>query len=129
MRREPREGSFSDYFTLGGQVRQPATPEFPATSDVLAYLLDCNFTVYPAPLGEGEPKYVYQGQVVTLDRLIAIANDHRALQAAPSIRIPSLSKRRRSSEPVEDRGRRDHALLFCATRKDGTALPLICSDS
>jgi hypothetical protein len=80
MRREPREGLFSDYFTLGGQVRRPPTPELPVDAVVLTYLLDCNFTVYPAPRGEGEPKYVYQGQVVTLQKLIAIANDHRVLR-------------------------------------------------
>jgi hypothetical protein len=83
MRREPREGSFSDYFTLGGHVRQPPTPEVTVAADVLAYLLDCNFTVYAAPVGEGEPKYVYQGQVVSLEKLVAIANDHRALRQLP----------------------------------------------
>ena len=83
MRREPQEGSFSDYFALGGQVRQPPTPELPEADDVLAYLRECNFTVYAAPLGEGTPKYVYQGQLVTLDRLIAIANGHRVLRQLP----------------------------------------------
>ena len=83
MRREPREGSFSDYFSLGGHLRQAPTPEPTVAADALAYLQECNFTVYPAPLGEGEPKYVYQGQVLTLDRLVAIANDHRALRQLP----------------------------------------------
>jgi hypothetical protein len=95
MRREPREGSFSDYFSLGGQVRQPPAPasaapqlrqgkpESTVAADALAYLQECNFTVYAAPLGEGEPKYVCQGQVLTLDRLVAIANDHRALRRLP----------------------------------------------
>ena len=83
MRREPREGSFSDYFTLGGHAGQPARQEAPVADDVLVYLRECNFTVYPAPLGEGTPKYVYQGQLVTLDRLIAIANGHRALRQLP----------------------------------------------
>lgn len=83
MRREPREGSFSDYFTLGGQARRVPPPEPTVAADVLAYLQACNFTVYPAPRGEGEPKYVCQGQVMTLDRLVAIANDHRALRQLP----------------------------------------------
>ena len=95
MRREPREGSFSDYFTLGGHGGQPAAPDFaapqlrqgrqaaPVADDVLVYLRECNFTVYPAPLGEGTPKYVYQGQLVTLEKLISIANGHRALRQLP----------------------------------------------
>ena len=83
MRREPREGSVSDYFALGGYGRQPPTPEPTVADDVLAYLRECNFTVYAAPLGEGTPKYVYQGQLVTLDRLVAIANGHRALRQLP----------------------------------------------
>jgi hypothetical protein len=83
MRREPREGSFTDYFALGGPARRPPTPEPTIATDVLAYLQECNFTVYAAPLGEGEPKYVYQGQVLTLDRLLAIANEHRALRQLP----------------------------------------------
>ena len=87
MRREPREGSFSDYFAIGGRVRQPSIPEPTVADDVLAYLRECNFTVYPAPLGEGTPKYVYQGQLVTLEKLISIANGHRALRQIPPFQV------------------------------------------
>jgi hypothetical protein len=83
MRREPREGFFSDYLALGGPARGLASSKTTDAGAVLAYLQECHFTVYPAPVGEGEPKYVYQGQVITLDRLVAIANTHRALRQLP----------------------------------------------
>lgn len=83
MRREPREGLLSDYFTLGGSTKRPQMPEPTLAADILDYLREYNFTVYAAPHGEGRPKYVYQGQVVTLERLVAIANEHRARMELP----------------------------------------------
>jgi hypothetical protein len=65
-------------------MRGLPTPEPTAITGILDYLRDCNFDVYPAPPGEGQPKYVFQGQVVTLENLVSIANDHRArLQLPP----------------------------------------------
>jgi len=80
MRRLQDQQSSADYFLRGGPLRRPPTPAATDPSDIVDYLTDCNFTVYAAPRGEGQPKYVYQGQVVTLDRLISIANEHRSIR-------------------------------------------------
>jgi hypothetical protein len=75
----------TDRFAGGATVDPQPKPTLPA--DVLEYLEECSFSVYPAPLGEGEPKYVYQGQVVTLQKLVAIANDHRAIRQLPPFEL------------------------------------------
>jgi hypothetical protein len=87
MRREQHRELVKDYFARGGTIRRLPSPEPTSISEILDYLTDCNFTVHPAPLGEGSPKYVYQGQVVTLDNLISIANEHRALRALPPFQL------------------------------------------
>jgi hypothetical protein len=80
MRRLQDQESLADYFFRGGQVGRPPAPAPTDPSEILEYLADCSFTVYPAPRGEGQPKYVYQGQVITIDRLVSIANEHRAIR-------------------------------------------------
>jgi hypothetical protein len=87
MRRVQYRELVADYFTRGGAIRRLPTPEPTSPSDVLDYLSECNFRVYPAPRGEGQQKYVYQGQVVTLDKLVSIANEHRALVALPPFQL------------------------------------------
>jgi len=77
MRREQQD------FALGGTIHYLPKPEPTEISDILEYLRDCNFVVYPAPRGDGEPKYVYQGAVVTLQKLVSIANEHRAVRQLP----------------------------------------------
>ena len=85
---QPGEGRLSlDYFARGGTIHHLPTPERTAISDILEYLQSCNLVVYAAPLGDGEPKYVYQGAVVTLQTLVIIANEHRALRRLPPFQL------------------------------------------
>ena len=53
----------------------------------LEYLQDSNFVVYRAPAGEGEPKFVCQGSVVTVHNLILFANEHRATRHLPPFQL------------------------------------------
>jgi len=64
MRRVQYRELVADYFSRGGTLHKLPTPE-PSSSSDLDYLSECNFRVYPAPHGEGQQKYVYQGQVTT----------------------------------------------------------------
>jgi hypothetical protein len=72
-----------DFSKRGPRFWSLCTPAPTAISDILEYLQDCNFVAYPAPLGEGRPKYVFQGALVTLETLLAIANEHRAKRSLP----------------------------------------------
>ena len=74
-----QENLVLDFLARGGTIRCLPTPEPTAISNVLEYLRACNFVVYPAPRGEGQPKYVCQSMVITEEKLVAIANDHRAM--------------------------------------------------
>jgi hypothetical protein len=79
------------YLGHNGAVGPLPTQESTDPHDVLDYLQDCNFSVYAAPRGEGVPKYVFQGQVVTLQKLISIANDHRENRHLPLFQpVPEL---------------------------------------
>ena len=90
MRRLQDQQSSADYFFRGGPIRRPPAPTQTEPSDILDYLADCNFTVYPAPRGEGQPKYVYQGQVITLEKLVSIANEHRAIRGLEPFELHQL---------------------------------------
>ena len=55
------------------------------------FYLEEYISVYRAPRGEGAPKYVYQGQVATLEKLVSLANEHRALRQLPPFQlVPQL---------------------------------------
>lgn len=91
MRREQQRGLVNEYLARGGTIRRLPTPEPTEAIDVLDYLEECGFSVYRAPRGEGEPKFVFQGQVVTLQNLISIANEHRATRDLPPFQlVPGL---------------------------------------
>jgi hypothetical protein len=87
MRREQQRGLVSAYLARGGTIHHLPTPEPTEASDVLDYLEECGFSVYRAPRGEGEPKYVFQGQVMTLQNLMSVANEHRAKRALPPFQL------------------------------------------
>jgi len=87
MTKEQQKHLVLDYFARGGAIRRLPTPEPKAIFDILAYLESCNFFVYPAPRGAGEPKYVHQGAVVTLQNLVSIANEHRAKRHLPPFQV------------------------------------------
>jgi hypothetical protein len=87
MTREQQEDLVLDYFARGGTIHRLPTPEPTAIPDILEYLRDCTFVVYPAPRGDGQPKYVYQGTVVTLEKLVSIANEHRAIRHLPPFQL------------------------------------------
>lgn len=87
MRRDQQQELLADYFARGGAVRRLPTPEPTEPSAVLQYLHDCDFEVYPAPRGEGEPKYVCRGAVVKLQELVAIANEHRDKRGLPPFQL------------------------------------------
>jgi len=78
MRRAQQQESV-DVLPRDGNVCCRLPPEPVAATEVLDYLSECNFQVYAAPRGEGQPKYVFQGQVATLEKLVAIASGHRVL--------------------------------------------------
>jgi hypothetical protein len=83
MRRAQHQQLVADFFTRGGTIRRLPTSQPTAPTEVLEYLAECAFTVYPAPRGEGQPKYVFQGRVVGIEKLMSIANEHRALMNLP----------------------------------------------
>jgi len=80
MTKEQQRHLVLDYFARGGTIHRLPTPEHSALPEILEYLQNCDFVVYPAPRGDGQPKYVYQGAVVTLEKLVSIANEHRAIK-------------------------------------------------
>ena len=91
MRREQQRSLVSEYLARGGTIHQLPTPAPTEPIDVLDYLEECGFTVYAAPRGEGEPKYVFQGQVMTLQSLVSLANEHRAKRdLSPFQLVPHL---------------------------------------
>ena len=89
MRRAQQQELVADYFARGGTVRRLPTPEPIEASEVLQYLHDCSFDVYAAPRGQGEPKYVCQGAVVTQQELVSIANEHRNTRGLPPFQLTS----------------------------------------
>ena len=91
MRREQQD-LVANYFKRGGKVDRLPTPKpTEMISDVLDYLKESNFVVYRAPRGEGEPKFVCQGSVVTLQNLVSFANEHRATRQLPPFQlVPQL---------------------------------------
>ena len=82
-----QENLVLDFLARGGTIRRLPTPEPTTISSVLEYLRGCNFVVYRAPRGEGQPKYVYQSMVVTEERLVAIANELRATKYLPPFQV------------------------------------------
>ena len=82
-----QENLVLDFFAGGGTIRHLPTPEPTTIDNVLEYLRGCNFVVYRAPRGEGQPKYVCQSMVVTEEKLVKIANDHRATQHLPPFQV------------------------------------------
>ena len=86
MSREQQE-LVADYIARGGTVRRLPTPEPTDVQEVIDYMQDCRFDVYPAPRGAGQRKYVLQGEVVTLARLVLIANEHRAKRRLPPFQL------------------------------------------
>ena len=91
MLRDQQDGLVVDFFARGGTVHRLPTPEPTTIANVLGYLRDLKFVVYPAPRGEGQPKYVCQSMVVTEEKLVAIANEHRATRHLPPFQVvPNL---------------------------------------
>jgi hypothetical protein len=87
-----QENLILDFFARGGTINRLPTPQPTTISNVLEYLRGCNFVVYPAPRGEGQPKFVYRGMVVTEEKLVGIANEHRATQHLPPFQVvPQLN--------------------------------------
>ena len=78
-----------DFLARGGTIRRLPTPEPTTISSVLEYLRGCDFVVYPAPRGEGQPKYVCQSMVVTEEKLMALTNEHRMANQLPPFQIVS----------------------------------------
>ena len=81
-----------DFIARGGTIRRLPTPEPTTISKVLEYLRGGNVVVYPAPRGAGERKYVCQTMVVTVEKLLEIANEQRAAAHLPPFQVvPKLN--------------------------------------
>ena len=77
MRREEQAALVADYFARGGTVKRLPQPDPLGASKVVGYLQDCNFDVQ-VTTKDGQTRYVYKNAVVSLKRLVAIANRSRA---------------------------------------------------
>ena len=86
--RQQRAALVADFLAKGGAIHKlpPARPT--DASDVLQYLQDHNVDVQLlTDEGRTEPKYVYKGEVITLKRLVAIANRHRTRRRLPPFQM------------------------------------------
>jgi len=88
------------WFSRIAEPPLPIPPREPVgIPDVLEYLKASNYVVYRAPRGEGEPKFVCQGSLVTFEHLLALANEHRAARQLPPFPLVPLSTTP-SAEPL-----------------------------
>ena len=80
----------ADFLAKGGTITKvpPARPAL--ASDVLGYLQDQNVDVHAiTDETAAETKYVYKGEVITLRKLVLIANRHRNRRRLPSFQLPN----------------------------------------
>ena len=74
---EQQAALVADYFARGGTVKRLPQPDPFGASKVVEFLQDCNFDVQ-VTTKDGQTQYVYKNAVVSLKRLVAIANRSRA---------------------------------------------------
>lgn len=68
----------ADFLAKGGAIHKLPPARSTVASDVLQYLQDHNVDVQHLTVqGSAESKYVYKGEIITLKRLLTIANRHR----------------------------------------------------
>jgi len=87
MRREQQGDLVADYFARGGTIHRLPTPEPAEVSEILEWLEGCGSIVYRAAAKGAVHKYVYQGALVTLQKLVSIANKQRALRDLPPFQL------------------------------------------